>query len=408
MQSEFDVIVVGAGGSGLAAAYSAAEQGATVLVLEKQPRIGGTTGIAVGSFTAAGTRWQRAQGIEDNPRDHAVDAGKFAAAEIEARNNGELREYFLSEAAETLDWISRLGLTFVGPSPEPPNRVARMHNVVPGAKAYIAALQLALRRHGARLECGAEVRGLIVEQGRVRGVEVELDGQRRAPRARRAVVLAAGDYANNADLIARWKGPEFRGVEGINPFAGGDGQRLAEQAGAELKNMDVTYGPELRFVVSRRRPFQQWLPVRGPAAGLVGAIAERLPAWVMQRMIKRLLVTWQHPENALFRDGAVLLNRHGRRFVHECAEPRREIAVAEQPEKLAYILLDRRLIQRYSSWPHFISTAPDIAYAYVDDYLRLRPRFFPDHGRAIEAMRPWADRQARGEAVAWITLEGYF
>jgi len=44
----------------------------------------------------------------------------------------------------------------------------------------------------------------------------------------------------------------------------------------------------------------------------------------------------------------------------------------------------------------------------MDDYLRLRPKFFPDHSQAIESMRPWADRQARGEAVVWITLEGYF
>jgi hypothetical protein len=44
----------------------------------------------------------------------------------------------------------------------------------------------------------------------------------------------------------------------------------------------------------------------------------------------------------------------------------------------------------------------------LDDYLRLRSRFFPDHGEAIESMGPWAERQARGEAVVWITLEGYF
>lgn len=44
----------------------------------------------------------------------------------------------------------------------------------------------------------------------------------------------------------------------------------------------------------------------------------------------------------------------------------------------------------------------------MDDYLRLRPRFFPDHGEAIESMRPWADRQARGDVVVWITLEGFF
>lgn len=44
----------------------------------------------------------------------------------------------------------------------------------------------------------------------------------------------------------------------------------------------------------------------------------------------------------------------------------------------------------------------------MDDYLRLRPNFFPDHSGAIESMRPWADRQAKGDAVVWITLEGFF
>lgn len=44
----------------------------------------------------------------------------------------------------------------------------------------------------------------------------------------------------------------------------------------------------------------------------------------------------------------------------------------------------------------------------MDDYLRLRGQFFPDHGRAIESMRPWAARQACGDAVVWTTIEGFF
>ncbi len=44
----------------------------------------------------------------------------------------------------------------------------------------------------------------------------------------------------------------------------------------------------------------------------------------------------------------------------------------------------------------------------MDDYLRVRPRLFPDHSAAVESMRPWAARQARGEAVVWMTLEGCF
>ena len=53
MTKDYDVIVVGAGGSGLAAALVAAERGGRVLILEKQPQPGGTTAIAIGSFTAS-------------------------------------------------------------------------------------------------------------------------------------------------------------------------------------------------------------------------------------------------------------------------------------------------------------------------------------------------------------------
>ncbi len=44
----------------------------------------------------------------------------------------------------------------------------------------------------------------------------------------------------------------------------------------------------------------------------------------------------------------------------------------------------------------------------MDDYLAHRPHLFPDHGRAIQGMKPWLERQDRGDAVIWITLEGYF
>jgi hypothetical protein len=46
--------------------------------------------------------------------------------------------------------------------------------------------------------------------------------------------------------------------------------------------------------------------------------------------------------------------------------------------------------------------------ANMDDYRRLKPRLYPDHSASIETMRPWAGRQARGEAVVWATLEGWF
>ena len=95
-ESRFDVVVVGAGGSGLAAAVSAAEGGARVVALERREEPGGTTRIAVGSFTANRTRMQAGAGISDALDDHADDVGRFAPPEIEARNNADLRRYFLS------------------------------------------------------------------------------------------------------------------------------------------------------------------------------------------------------------------------------------------------------------------------------------------------------------------------
>jgi len=46
--------------------------------------------------------------------------------------------------------------------------------------------------------------------------------------------------------------------------------------------------------------------------------------------------------------------------------------------------------------------------ANMDDYLRLRPQLFPDHSHAIQSMAVWAERQRRGDAVIWATVEGFF
>ncbi len=385
MDDSFDVIVVGGGGSGLAAALSAAEHGASVLLLEKQPNLGGTTGIAIGSFTASGTALQRKAGIADNPDDHAEDAAKFAPAEIEAQNNTAMRRFFLGHAEATLRWMAGMGLAFHGPNPEPPNRVPRMHNVVPNAKAYVATFQRRLLRLGGTIICSAAVEQLTRDGDRITGVTAQVDGREQSFLAKRGVILAAGDYANAPQIIARFKGSQFTAIEGINPHADGDGHRLAEEAGARLLNMEVTYGPELRFIEPPGDTFAQLLPSQGIAARLMGMALPLVPKFVINAMIKRLLVTWQHPENSLFDNGAILLNSEGRRFTNETVWPDREIAIANQSGKICYILLDQRLVELYSAWPNFISTAPEIAYAYVADYLRLRPDVSAG-GRTLEGI----------------------
>jgi len=373
MQTDFDVIVVGGGGSGLACAVSAAEGGASVLLLEKQAELGGSTGIAVGSLTANQTSLQKKASIQDSLDAHAEDAAKFAPEEIEKRNNKDLRRWFLSHSSDTLDWLMSMGLQFYGPNPEPPNRCSRMHNVIPGAKAYITVLHARLMRLGGKVITDAAVTQLTQKVSRISGVIAEINGKPLEFKALKGVVLAAGDYANAPSIIGRFKGDQFSDIEGINPHSGGDGHLLAEDAGADLVNMDITYGPELRFIPPTTKTFQQLLPAQGPITRVMGIVVPLIPSFLMNAMIRRLLVTWQHPENALFDDGAILINKNAERFCDETKSPEREIAIANQPGKYCYILLDQRLIERYSRWPHFISTAPKIAYAYMEDYLKLRP-----------------------------------
>ena len=62
------------------------------------------------------------------------------------------------------------------------------------------------------------------------------------------------------------------------------------------------------------------------------------------------------------------------------------------------------------SFPAREATEPPIAGTVrnMDDYLRILPLLYPDHSEKIEALRPWAERQRRGEVVVWISLEGFF
>ncbi|MGD9303093.1 MAG: FAD-binding protein [Desulfobacterales bacterium] len=218
-----------------------------------------------------------------------------------------------------------------------------MHNIIPNAKAYVAILQSRLITLGGTITCNALVADLVQEGGRVTGVHVRMAGKTIAFTARCGVVLAAGDYTNSAELIGKYKGSRFTKSEGINPHSTGEGHLLAERVGAKLLNMDITYGPEIRFVPPPRKPFSQLLPATGFSARLMARLLPLVPQIFINAMIKRLLVTWQHPEDKLFAEGAILINMRGERFCDEKTTPEREIAIAEQPKQISLPLYNQIL-----------------------------------------------------------------
>ena len=371
----FDVVVVGGGGSGLAAAIEARAAGARVVLLEKNPKLGGTTAWSIGSITSTRTPHQRRRGIDDNPDDHWADMPAFAA-DLASRDNDALRRILCNEVPDTFAWLLDSGIRFMGPMPEPPHRKPRMHNVLPNSRSYIFHLERRAKRAGALIHTGVRVTRLVREGGRVVAVEAETDGRAQCYVARGGVVLAAGDFTNDPEFKDRFMGPQEAKVDGVNVTATGDGQRMAEALGARIVNGDLALGPELRFIAPAKETLLRRLPPSRALAAFMEWAIDHLPAAILRPFVMKFLTTALAPSPTLFDAGALLVNQRGERFGDERDRP--AWRVPDQPGKVAYIVLDRALAERYSAWPDFISTAPGVAYAYIPDYRRNRPDVFTE------------------------------
>jgi succinate dehydrogenase/fumarate reductase flavoprotein subunit len=374
-EQTFDVVVVGGGGAGLAAAIEARESGRSVVLLEKNPQPGGSTSWSIGSVTSSGTPHQRKRGIVDSPADHWADMPGFAA-DLAGRDNDALRRVLCDEIPATFQWLLDSGVRFMGPMPEPPHRQPRMHNVLPNSRSYIYHLERRARRVGVEIHTGMRVNAIVEQDSRVTGVDAECDGAPWRFSARGGVVLAAGDFTNGAEFKARFMGPQEAKVEGVNVTATGDGQRLGEALGARIVNGDLALGPEIRFIAPAAETFVRRLPPwRWLAVAMEWAI-DHVPPAILRPLMMKFLTTALAPSTTLFDAGAVLVNRRGERFGDERDRPAWRLP--DQPDKVGYILIDAALAQRFSTWPDFVSTAPGVAYAYVPDYRRNRPDVFTE------------------------------
>lgn len=371
---EVDVIVVGGGGSGLAAASSAARLGRKVVLLEKAATLGGTTAWSVGSISATGTQHQRRAGIKDSPDEHFEDLGLFAGP-LANRDNLALRRILVDNITDTFEWLQSTGLVFSGPSPEPPHRYPRMHNVMPSSRAFPYYLGRHARALGVEIRLGTQVTKLVSTSGGVEGVVVrDPSGGENRILARNGVVLASGDYSANVDMKRELAGEAAARSVPVNVNSTGDGQRLALDVGARIVNGDVVWGPRLRFVPPPNGSLAERLPPNRfiARAGLLAL--NHGPSWLTRPFLMSFVTTALGVDPSLYKHGAILVNTAGERFADELVAPAER--VAEQPGGEAYILLDASIADRFSKWPHFVSTAPGVAYAFMADYRRGRRDIF--------------------------------
>lgn len=369
-----DVLIIGAGGAGLAAASEAAKLGREVLILEKNPATGGSTSWSVGSVTATNTPHQRLAGIEDSTQAHFEDMAKHAG-ELAPRDNLTLRRMLVENTSEMMDWLMKLGVVFVGPEEEPPHRVARMHNVVPNSKSFAYHLTRHCKALGVQIRLNTTTQSIIMKDDRAIGVQATLaDGSSHTFLARHGVVLASGDYSGAPDLKAQLASADVAQVEAVNPSATGDGHRMALSIGATVVNGDIVRGPIMRFIAPTRPNLLQKLPPTTWIAKIIAWSATCLPQWILRPFLMSFLTTAVSPSNDLYREGSILINKNGKRFTDELGKPNRDMA--KQPDRLGWVVFDQKVAEKFSGWPYYISTAPGVAYAYLDDYRRNRPDIF--------------------------------
>lgn len=243
--TEADVVIIGAGGAGLAAGVSAYENGAkSVIILEKMHMIGGNTIRAGGAMNAVYDKKQKAQGIEDSIEKHfqqTYEGGNKVADQTLVRT-------LVTKAPTVVDWLESLGLEWKEKMGSVIGSMwPRTHQAVePLGTGYINTLSKAFEKHGGKIYLSTKAESLVLDKNRVVGVLAQSkDGKTVEFKAKKGVVLASGGYAANAAMVKEYltdgvytKDKLPANLETTNhPGATGEGILMAEKAGADLLDM---------------------------------------------------------------------------------------------------------------------------------------------------------------------------
>ena len=300
--SNYDVVVIGAGGAGFSAAIEAKNAGANVVLLEKMPAVGGNSLISGAEMNAARNWVQPKLGIlDDSAERHAADTFKGG----DKKGDMKVINVMTANALDAAKWCrDYLGVRFEDDNLFFFGGHSRKRALIPVGHTgteFIAKFQAKADELGIPVITDMKAEELIKDKtGRVVGVKATSHGATYTFNAKGGVVLATGGFGANKAMVKKYNpkiDERFKTTDA--PGTTGEALYMAKRAGTQLVNMG----------------YIQTYPICDPISGVIELIAD-----------------------SRF-DGAIMLNQEGKRFVEELE--RRDVlseAILKQTGNYCWVL----------------------------------------------------------------------
>ncbi|MFT9269387.1 MAG: FAD-dependent oxidoreductase [Liquorilactobacillus nagelii] len=308
-----DVIVVAAGPAGLAAAITAAEKGLRVAVFEKEAITGGTANMGMGPL-GIDTKIQRRVFNEITVAEALKNQMEYTHYQVDEA----LVQRYFSLSSQTIDWLEEMGVKFAGAFRYFKESAATWHIVQPehgkigpsAAATMMKKMTQRAKKLGVEFYLQTAVDNLVVEQGRVVGIQATTKQRQKITARSSAVVVCTGGFGSNPQMLQAELNLKLNqnfftfNVPGIE----GDGLKMMWKAGAQ------------KFGIS------------------IEAI------YVLPHNFNYMIA------DGVLRQPNLLLNQNGDRFMNEGMMGNTTFtgnAIALQPGKYAYCIMDREILQQY-------------------------------------------------------------
>ncbi len=313
---EADVVVVGYGTGGSAAAITAYDAGASVIVLEKMSVGGQSCAWSGGIVYGSGTYLQEEEGIEDSP-DLMFD---YYTAVGGGLSNPEILRVLSDRSGDTIKWLADMGVPFFMVAKT--GQEDRMDSITPSiprghftqglGKELWAAVEKAVTSRDIEIMFNTKAVELVAgAEKTVLGVKAEQDGKTIYVRAKKGVVMTTGSYSWNQKLIGTFLPRYYGSWSQMPPGLDGDGLIMCQRLGVDLAGVGI------------------------PVASTPGILSADMPAPSGD------VFSWSTMVAPLGGAPFIMVNKNGERFTNERANYLFIVDVLlDQPDKVSWAIFD--------------------------------------------------------------------